>query len=139
MTLGLLADAANTTSNRKLNILGVFSNIYVRAFPAAHPMMNVVIRFSVDPAEQGQKKKMEVRLLGPDAEQLARIEAEFAVPVLSNGEVLSDVQTVIPLANLPFLREGPHAFHVLVNGDAKGRIAFNVVHRKADDEEVGEG
>lgn len=137
MTLGLLADAANTTANQKLNVLGVFSNISVIAFPAAHPMMNLVLRFKPDRAESGQEKKIEAILLDPDGQELGKIEASFVVPAPVGG-VVPDMQAIIPLPNVIIRREGPHAFSVLVNGDSKGSVPFTVALRPPPTQEQGE-
>ena len=139
MTLGLLADAANTTPNRKLNILGVFSNITVRAFPSAHAMMNLVMRFSVDAVETGQEKQIEVRLVDPDGTEVARLEAEIVVPAPPTNGAMPDIQAIIPLPNIPFRRAVPHAFVVMVNGDPKGRVPLMILVQPAAEAELPEG
>ncbi len=71
----LLADAANLSTEGKLNVLGAFERIVARSFPVMHPTMTVVIRMVATPAERGRKKQIGIRLLNQDGVELATLES----------------------------------------------------------------
>ena len=54
VTLAVLADHANVSDQGKLNILGIFDRILASNFPAVHPQLHPVLRFSASPAERGK-------------------------------------------------------------------------------------
>ena len=77
--LALLADAANATSDGKLNILGVFDVVYAARFPAVHPQMQLVFTIEANPAEAGSKRKLEIKLMAEDGQQLLSLAGELAL------------------------------------------------------------
>ena len=126
VTLGLLADAANTTENGKLNVLGVFSKINPTAFPTQVPAMQIVLRFEADSVERGERKALEIRLVDQDGGELLKVEGNLDIPAEAPGGAPVEMQTIIGLAGVTFQRPGPHAFVVMVTGARPLRIPLNV-------------
>jgi hypothetical protein len=126
VTLALLADAANSTANNKLNVLGVFSNINPPIIPYTHPTMTLVVKFEADPVEANTKKTIQVVLLEPDGRELHRLEIEATLPPAGDAGHILEVVMQMALNGIKFERPGPHAFVVMVNGETKRRVPLNV-------------
>jgi len=53
LTLFLAADYANITREGKLNVMGIFNDIYARTFPARHSSMHLVAKLGAELGEYG--------------------------------------------------------------------------------------
>jgi hypothetical protein len=125
LSLLLVADYANTTSDGKLNVMGIFGNITAQSFPATHPEMYVIAQLSVSPAEYGRRFKFELKLLGEDGEELGTVGGENEVPRGEKGQRIS-LNHVMRLVNVMFPRAGIYEFAVLIDNDLKGTLAIDV-------------
>ena len=115
--LAFLADAATVDVSGKLNILGIFDRISVSEFPASHPHLSLILRFSASLGEAGAHK-MEIRLKDPDGTEMMRMNGEFQVgpgSALSGGQVR--VPQVLNIERLVFPKAGRYAFDVALDGD----------------------
>lgn len=126
VTLALLADAANITDNGKLNILGTFDLITANAFPASHPMMQLVLRFQAGAAEFGLEKDIVIRLIDADGRLHGDIKGKMKVGSAPAGRP-AILQMILSMANVAFPAAGAYAFHVLVNGEEKVTVPLTVV------------
>lgn len=130
ISLALVADAANREESGKLNVLGVFDQVYSDKFPYRHPEMFVVVRFTANPSEFGKKKEIEVCLLDPDGNVVgARLTAKGQVPVPEAGGRAS-IEMLLRMVNVPFERPGRYAVSILVAGEEKASIPLEVLERK---------
>jgi hypothetical protein len=125
VTLALLADAANTSSDDKLNVLGAFDRISASAFPAVHPQMTLVIRFEAGPAEWEQTKTVDVKLLDEDGVQMFGLSTNLHVPRGEPGEPVV-LQNILNLAGVRFQRPGNHSFVIMVNGETKQSVRLRL-------------
>ena len=127
VTLALLCDAANTTADGKLNILGTFDRITAGEFPAVHPAMSLVLRLTASPAEVGATRELAIRVLSADGETLGEIrgQVEIGAPPGPGADV--QLQWIFSLPNVRFPTPGPYAFHVLVGGDEKARVPLELI------------
>ena len=115
--LAFLADAATVDVSGKLNILGIFDRISVSEFPASHPHLSLILRFSASLGEAGAHK-MEIRLKDPDGTEMMRMNGEFQVgpgSALSGGQVR--VPQVLNIERLVFPKAGRYAFDVALDGE----------------------
>jgi len=128
-TLALLADGANVERGGKLNLLGVFDQVYADKFPYFHPEMYVVVRLTAGPAEFGRKKSFEISLLDPDGKLIGTMKGKGEVPQPANATRAS-LEIVMRLVNVPFEKSGHYAVSVLVGGDEKASIPLEVIERK---------
>lgn len=120
--LAVLADAANTTADGRLNILGTFNRINASQFPAVHPSCTLVIVFRARRSEQGQHVRASILFMDEDR-SLAQLETEFTVPPPEGpGDVF--VQQILQVRNLVLPHSGSYAFHILVNGTEQRTIDF---------------
>jgi hypothetical protein len=126
VALALLADAANQTDTKKLNVLGVFGNINAPVLPYRHPTMTLVLKFTVDPVEADTDKTIRVVLVDPDGRELNRIEIQAHLPLAENRGVPMELVMNLGMNGVEFEKGGPHAFVVLVNGETKTRVPLSV-------------
>lgn len=115
--LALLADAATVDASGKLNILGVFDRLGSDTFPARHPRMALVLRFSAGLHETGVHS-VEIALVDPDGSEMARMEGEMQLGAGPTA-VMDGVRVphVLYLDGLVFPRPGRYAFDVSVDGE----------------------
>jgi hypothetical protein len=135
LTLGLLADFANKSSDGKLNILGAFTRIWADRYPATHPEMKLVLRFEIHPAELGQTKKIQIQLRDENGRQIFELSGDMNLrqpppEALPRGQMMHSDQ-ILGLNRLTFAAPGRYEFVVLVNGEIKGEVPFTVALRDA--------
>ena len=114
--LALLADAATVDAAGKLNILGIFDRISASLFPAQHPHVSLVLRFSASLTEAGGHK-VAITLTDPDGGEVLRLDGDIHVgpgPAATGGRVR--VPQVVNMERLVFNRPGRYSFDVSVDG-----------------------
>jgi hypothetical protein len=127
----LVADYANTTGDGKLNVMGIFQNIFAVQFPVAHPEMYVIAQFTAGPAEYGKRRKLEIKLLDEDAAQeIVSFSTDVDVP-RGTGGLRVNVPVILRLVNTVFPKPGTYEFSVLLDDDLKGSLAVQVDQRSA--------
>lgn len=134
VALALLADAANTTADGKLNILGVFNTIYSDVYPAAHPEMKLVVRLQLHPAELEEPKQVHVQFRNDEGRRLDGFRAEFTVEARPGAELGGETLTtdsILSVSNLYLEAAGTYEFLILVNGEVKAQIPFKAQLRQA--------
>jgi hypothetical protein len=127
VTVAVLADCANMSSDGKLNIMGIFAEINPPVLPFHLPSMYLVLGFSASPAEVGSDKRLRVVLLDPDGRQpVLQLESIMTVgkPIRSGSRTY--LQSVIGLNGVLFARSGDYLFSVLVNGEEKTSLPLYV-------------
>ena len=134
VTFALLCDAANTTADGRLNILGQLDLIGSKSFPAVVPILHLVIRLSASPAEAGTDRDASIRILDEDGEIVGEAKGRIWVPQPSSPGRPSQLHLIQPFVNVSFERPGRHAFHILVGGDEKAVVPLDVVQSLADSE-----
>ena len=137
-TLALLCDAANTTAEGKLNILGVFDRISALEFPAIHPAMALVLRLSASPAEVGQSRELSIVVLDSDGGRIGEISGQVDFGDSLSPGAASQVQLIFNLPQVSLPTPGLYAFHVLVGGDEKARVPLEVVRVPTEKDDADE-
>lgn len=127
LSLLLLADYANVTAGSKLNVMGIFDRLSAGKFPAMHPQMFLISRFSGGVAEYGRQFEVNVKLINEDATQiLVDVTSQMTMPRGSGGR-RSNANHIMRLNNVTFPEPGTYEFSVLVDNDLKGTVALEVV------------
>ena len=124
-TLLLLADAANRTSNGKLNVLGIFNIINVKAFPAYHPQMYIIAGLSVSPAEFDIGREIQIKICDSDAKTIFDWKSDFKVPRPSNGGYAS-FQSILKVDGVIFPKPDTYQVSLLINNDEKATTKLYV-------------
>ena len=131
VALALLADAANTTRDGKLNVLGVFDVIYASKFPSAHPSMVLVLRLESAAADGNRQHELDVRFIDEDGAQLLKIDARVVVPPTPESGRPRRFTHPIQINGLQFKKPGNFAFEVRLNGDLATSLPLTVLERKS--------
>jgi hypothetical protein len=126
VTLALLADAANISTDGKLNILGVFNALGGHTFPVVHPQMALVLRFEASHAEAGKARRLELQLSDGDGGKLFRIDAQLVVPKGAPGMPIR-LDHILMLHGIQFPKPGDYVFNVLVGDDQKAAIDLRLI------------
>jgi hypothetical protein len=126
----MLAEAANASTDGKLNVLGVFDTVFATEFPAVHPRCVLVVRFRPGVEDVGETRHLEIRY--EDVDQggaLWTVESDVEVSANAGGRTLTNLLT---LTALPVPQEGEFQFRILVDGAEKSRLPLYV--RKTESE-----
>jgi len=70
--LFLTADFANLTQDNKVNILGIFNQIFAHKFPTMHSQFSLVVKVGLETGEEPKNRKLTLFLVGEDA-NIARV------------------------------------------------------------------
>ena len=112
----LVADYANITIENKLNVMGIFTDIHARNFPARHGSMQVVMQFVAELGDVEQAHRLAVKLVDADRNPIVGIEGPFQVPSIEAGrERKSNV--IINFADVVFPSIGSYEFTVELDGE----------------------
>ncbi len=125
LTLFLAADYANITREGKLNVMGIFNDIYAQTFPARHSSMHLVAKLGAELGEYGQARDFTVKLLDADGNPIFDLSGQFQVPPGGQGRK-PEVNLILELKDLIFPKEGMYQFVLLVDKDHKGELSLYV-------------
>lgn len=114
----LIADYANVDREGKLNVMGIFNQIYSRGFPTRHPEMRVIISLRATPAEARRTRHVEVKLLDADGNGLLEWERDVTIPEYQDKPII--INQILRFLDVEFPEAGTYQFSVLVDGDEKG-------------------
>lgn len=125
LTLFVIADYANITENGKLNVMGIFSEIYASRFPARHSSMQLVIKFRGELGEYGDQRNLVIQLHAPDGQIITTVSGMVEIPPPHDGRK-SEVNAIVALNNVVFPAPGPYQFVVKIDRDYKGESTVYV-------------
>lgn len=109
--LFLTADYANITIDSKVNILGVFNQIFAAKFPARHPQFHLIIKLGLELGEEPTNRKMTVYLVGEDGnqEKIKIFEEVFGFSERTGG-LVPEHTTILNLRDMIFPINGTYQF-----------------------------
>ena len=123
--LFLAADYANITREGKLNVMGIFNDIYAQTFPARHSSMQIVIKLGAELGEYGQARDFTLKLLDGSGNQIFDLTGQFQVPPGGQGRK-PEVNLILELKDIVFPKEDIYQFVLLVDKDHKGELTLYV-------------
>ncbi len=124
--LALLADAATIDTSGKLNILGIFDHLSAGMFPARHPRMVLILRFSAGMQESGMHT-VEISLKDADGHQLMHIDGEMQLGPGSAADAGAvSVPHILDLEGVVLPRAGRYGFDVRVDGEHQVSVPLTV-------------
>src|SRR5690242_10644495 len=111
LTVALLADAANSSDNGKLNMLGVFQNLFTPTVPVGCTGC-LVILLRADPMERGTRQNVKIELVDADGKTWAEMEnIQVIVPDVANV-LTPDANLIVHLAGLVLPQFGMYDFKI---------------------------
>lgn len=122
----LLADYANVSREGKLNVLGIFTQIFAQNFPVVHAQLHLIVPWQATRAESGKAKKFEIQLIDEDGKKLFSVGSELVIPDGKPGKAISGNQ-IMAFNGIKFEKPGQYAFHILINDDQKTSVSFDVI------------
>lgn len=125
IVLATLADSANTSTDGKLNLMGLFDTIYAASVPVAHPAMQLVLRIRAEPAEIDREHELEIRCMDADGGELFKVKGGFSVQSAASGRAVT-FNHLVGISNLTFQKYGGHTFSVFINRDLKQTLELEV-------------
>jgi len=129
--LALLADAATVDASGKLNILGVFDRLGSDSFPARHPRMALVLRFTAGLNEAGSHH-VDIRLHDPTGEEVVHMDGDMQLgPSASTLTDAIRVPHVLNIDGIVFPKAGRYTFDVEVDGEHQVSVPLTVSGRAA--------
>ena len=126
ITTLVLADAANTTKEGKLNVLGIFNRIGPTSVPLVHPSMTLVMRFEYHPSEAG-KHVFKLQVADADGRKVAEAGGEFQLPRPRGSSLPPNGQFVLPIQMAKFPTAGIYSFDVSIDGRYERSTLLEVV------------
>ena len=132
----LVADYANVTKNGKLNVMGIFKNIYASKFPAKHLSMTLVIKLGADLGEFDERK-LTVKLLEADGKELMSLETPIVLPKLIPGQ-RPEINAIFQINEVVFPKAGRYQFSIFVDKDFKGSLPIDLILIESTEEQVRE-
>jgi hypothetical protein len=125
--LALLADYANVSREGKINILGVFDQIYATSVPALHPQMQLVMTIVADRGEAKKEHKIKIELIDQDNIDVSvKIEGTLKFDPPKTGEEVRINQTIL-LNHVVFNKYGEYSFKIVIDGEVKRSISLKVM------------
>ncbi len=123
--LFLAADYANITREGKLNVMGIFNDIYSYNFPARHSSMHLVAKLGAELGEYGQNRDFAVKLFDEDGNQIFDISGQIQIPK-GEHDRKPEVNLILELKDIVFPQPGIYQFALLVGEDRKGELSIYV-------------
>ncbi len=128
----MLADAANTTVDGRLNVLGAFDVLVADKFPYIHHSMMCIVKFAYSPAEYGRQKEVEILALDTDGKQIGKYTDILQLPEREPG-ALAWYGMAVRIISATFPHPGRYAFHILAGGEEKWVIPIEVVEAPSEE------
>jgi hypothetical protein len=124
----IVADAANLdVATGKINILGAFTRIFAKQFPAVHPRMAIVVKLAADtPIETTDVRDFEGILTDADGHEVALVSGPVSIPRGEKG-TRPDASIILELNGVGFTHAGFYKFTVYVDGDEIGDTSIELV------------
>ncbi|MBI3734627.1 MAG: hypothetical protein HY259_14410 [Chloroflexi bacterium] len=125
LRIACLADYAGLSIDRKLNIMGVFSNIFAPNEPIIHPQMYVVFQLDFEPAEAG-RKAVKIVLQDADGRELVSMGGEIEIGRPTPGQ-RSTFNQIAQMNGTVFPKFGQYEICILINGRTEATIPLNAI------------
>ena len=122
----LLADYASTGEQGKLNVMGVFNRIFVKKFPARHPVMYVITKVSASMAEVNMTRKLSVKLMDEDSHNtLIDFTRDVTVQQQPPGQRF-ELNGILRINDIILEKPGTYQISVLIDDDEKASLPLYV-------------
>lgn len=125
--IAAFADHVNMTADGKLNVIGVFSTIWSKEFPAVHSRAYLVLQFEIGDADVGDHS-LSIQLRDPAKAMIHEIKGSFVGALDPNGsKAVAVVQA--EYVNLRLPSEGLYEARVIVDNKTIERVGVLVRKR----------
>jgi len=139
--LALVCDDARPDPEAKLDIHGVFNDLFARSFPARQDRMVLVLVLEWEREDQG-RFKFRVDLLDPGGRKTLTVDGHTDVDARPDpNHPPARTRLLMPLENVVFPLPGPYRFRVRVKGTELDGPSLHLVQIPDDEDAtaVGDG
>lgn len=130
LVLGLVCDDARATPEGKLDVQGVFNDLYAPGFPAKQDHMVLVLAMEWDRDDQG-RFQFRVDLKGPDGRPSLTVDGHTEVDRRPPERPPARTRLVMPLEEVVFPEAGTYRFEVRMKGRTFEGPALHLVEQDA--------
>ena len=123
LAYAMLADAAQTTPDGKVSIIGGdFDTIYSTNFPALHPVLTLVIRVDFERPEANREHRLRISISGPLGGHVIATDPRPFTPTVPEGYRGGHVKTffVVSVNGLVFEQQGTYRIRITVDDTPVG-------------------
>lgn len=132
LDFAFVADFAQVAGGKVNVIGGAFDRIWAKEVPLVHPLMTLVMRFIVTPAEVGRAHKLEVIVVDEDGQKITSISGDLTVEKVGPAKSWEPVTPVLAwnIMNARFEKFGTYAIEILVNGTSMKSLPLHIAPRR---------
>lgn len=138
LLLALVCDDARPDDQGKLDIHGVFNDLYAPGFPAKQDRMVLVMVVEWDRADQG-RYRFKVDLVGPGGKPTLTVDGHTDVDERPDDRPPARTRLVMPLEEVVFPTPGAYRFVIRVKGRELEGPALYLVRSEPAGEPAGVG
>lgn len=128
LLLGLVCDHAQTTPEGKLDVHGIFNDLYAPGFPAKQDRMVLVLAVEWDREDEG-RFQFRVDLNGPPDKPSLTVDGHTDVDPRPPDRPPARTRLVMPLEEVVFPEPGRYRFHVRMKGQTFPGPSLHVIER----------
>jgi len=131
LDFAFLADFAQT-SGGKINVVGgAFDHIWTKDVPLTYPLMTLVARLVLSPAEVGRDHKLEVIIMDSDGKKIANVDGGLRVERSIQGDAWKPSGTFLALnfLGVRFEKFGSYSIEIVANGSSLKSIPLEIAKR----------
>lgn len=129
LLLGLVCDDARTTDEGKLDVQGIFNDLFAPGFPAKQERMVLVLAIEWDRRDQG-RFQFRVDLKGPDGRPSLTVDGHTEVDRRPPERPPARTRLVMPLEDVIFPEPGKYRFEVRMKGETFPGPALHLVEQE---------
>lgn len=126
LILALMCDEARTTSEGKLDVRGVFNDLFAPGFPARRDEMVLVAGIEWDREDEG-RYAFKVDLVEPSGRPILTLDGHTDVDKRSEDRPPARTWLIMPLKDVVFRAPGMHRLTVRVKGKEMTGAALHVI------------
>jgi hypothetical protein len=122
-----LADYAAVDPQGRVNIIGLFSEIYAMAFPLQVANLHVALSFGANALEASSNKDLRLVMQDQDGKEMLAMDGQIGVPPPTRPGRPSVINICLGIHNLSLPAEGSYQVCVLINGETKSVLEFSAL------------
>jgi len=130
LILALACDSARVRPDGKVDVAGIFNELYAPGFPAAQARMSVLFVLEWSPAEHGHRD-FAADLVDDENGKVLTIEGHTDVEPRPEGRAPALTRILLPLENVVFPHAGRYRFMLEVGGRTRPAFSLFVGEQRA--------
>jgi hypothetical protein len=126
----LLCEDAQERQDGRLDVHGVFHQLYAPGFPAQQEHMTLAVAVEWEPIERG-RIEFSIELVDPSNSPVVTISGHTDVADQQPMQGPPQTRVVMPLDNIVFPAEGSYAFELVVKGERQRLAPLHLIRDTA--------